>query len=243
MARNLLDYVVLQQQLISDLGAAYLEVAGGVAAYTGLGSPLTTVKGIEAHPSADDLDEIESFFDRHDMAVVRLELAPWVHENTKGLLRERGYAPDGSEDVVALAIRAGRPTEAPPRAEAVPVEAWPELMRCSYELSEESPTELLASAAHLPDAQLWGLRQNGRWIACAQSVPYGNVVIFGNDGTHPEARGTGAQTALIEDRLRVLPVGTIATAEVAPGSGSERNYLRCGFRIAYTRTHYVRPPR
>jgi hypothetical protein len=32
----------------------------------------------------------------------------------------------------------------------------------------------------------------------------------------------------------------MAVAEVEPGSTSERNYLRCGFTIAYTRTHYSR---
>jgi hypothetical protein len=66
------------------------------------------------------------------------------------------------------------------------------------------------------------------------------VVIFGNDGTRPEARGRGAQRALIDTRLGALPAGCVAVAEVEPGSGSEHKYLRCGFDIAYTRTHYVR---
>ena len=39
MARNLQDYAAVLQQLIPDVRAAYLEVGGGVAAYTGLGSP------------------------------------------------------------------------------------------------------------------------------------------------------------------------------------------------------------
>jgi hypothetical protein len=70
-------------------------------------------------------------------------------------------------------------------------------------------------------------------------VPYNDVVVFGNDATLPTARRHGAQTALIEARLNATPEGVIATAEVAPGSGSERNYLRCGFVVAYTRSHYV----
>jgi hypothetical protein len=45
------------------------------------------------------------------------------------------------------------------------------------------------------------------------------VVIFGNDGTLPEARRQGAQTALIGERLAALPAGKIVMAEVAPGSG------------------------
>ena len=81
--------------------------------------------------------------------------------------------------------------------------------------------------------------ENDRWIACAQSVTYDDVVIFANDATVPEARARGAQKALIEERLEAVPAGMIVTAEVAPGSGSERNYLRCGFRIAYARAHWV----
>jgi hypothetical protein len=45
---------------------------------------------------------------------------------------------------------------------------------------------------------------------------------------------------LIEKRLAAVPAGAIVTAEVAPDSVSDRNYLRCGFHIAYTRSHHVR---
>ena len=114
-------------------------------------------------------------------------------------------------------------------------------MRQSSELPDESPSrELLIAAAHLPHSWLYGIRQNDRRVACGQSVAYDDVVIFGNDGTLPEARRRGWQTALIEERLQALPSGRIVTAEVAPGSGSERNYLRCGFHVAYTRAHYSR---
>ena len=117
-------------------------------------------------------------------------------------------------------------------------------MRRTSELPDESPTkELVIAAAHLPNAVLYGLRENDRWIACAQSVTYDDVAIFGCDGTMPEARRRGAQTTLIEDRLAALPAGKIVMAEVAPGSGSERNYLRCGFQIAYARTHFARAVR
>jgi len=44
----------------------------------------------------------------------------------------------------------------------------------------------------------------------------------------------------IAARLAAAPAGKIAMAEVAPESGSERNYLRCGFRIAYARSQYLK---
>jgi hypothetical protein len=82
------------------------------------------------------------------------------------------------------------------------------------------------------------VRAGDRWIACGQAISDDDVVIFANDTTIPEARRLGAQTALIQARLTMVGEDAVAVAEVAPGSGSERNYIRCGFEIAYTRTHY-----
>jgi hypothetical protein len=240
MARNLQDYVTAYHSIAPWVGTECVDVAGGVAAFTGIDSPLTTVKGMPAELSTRDLDAIESFFQGRGATAVTIEMAPWPSRSSQQLFSERGYGVVGHEDVVATTSVGSRLRRAR-RAEAVPVEAWSELTQRSYELPDDSPASpLVEAAAHLPNARYYGICEDGEWIACAQSVTYDDVVIFGNDGTRPEARRRGAQTALIEERLAAVPAGTIVTAEVAPGSVSERNYLRCGFRIAYTRAHYVR---
>ena len=96
--------------------------------------------------------------------------------------------------------------------------------------------------ADLPGAIRVGIRGGGGWIACGELVPAAGVGIFSNDATRPSARGRGAQTALIQARLRTAAtLGLVCLmAEVAPGGTSERNYLRCGFTIAYRRAHYAR---
>jgi hypothetical protein len=241
MARNLRDYVAAYREVVPHAGSACIDVAGGVAAFTGIGSPLTTVKGAGPEISPSDLQVLETFFRHHAVAAVTIELAPWLSEESKQILAERGYGAAGQEDVVATTSGGTALTGTSPRTSAIPVNAWREVMRRSSDLSEDSPTsDLITAAAHLPQAHLYGIRDNHRWIASAQSVTYDDVVILGNDGTVPEARRSGAQTALIDERVRALPAGKIVAAEVAPGSGSERNYLRCGFQIAYTRTHHVR---
>ena len=55
-----------------------------------------------------------------------------------------------------------------------------------------------------------------------------------------EARRQGAQLALLEERLRYAASRgcTIGMMGAAPGSGSQRNAERHGFRIAYTRTKW-----
>ena len=239
-ADNLEDYVLTYGKVAPQLDAQCMRVASGVAAFTGIGSPLTTMKGAGEHLSVSDLDEIESFFRDHHAATVTIEMAPWVSQETGLILGERDYVLADQEDVVARSS-GGAPSGTMPRAEAMPWQAWIEIMRRTSDLPDESPTEALVSAAaQLTNAQLFGVREGDRWIACAQSVSYDDVVIFGNDGTLPEARRRGAQTALIEARLEALPAGRLVMAEVAPGSGSERNYLRCGFEIAYARWQYVK---
>jgi hypothetical protein len=240
MARNLRDYVATFRQVEPGVEAECITVADGVAAFTGVGSPLTTVKGVAPHLAPRDLDEIESFFLDHQATTVTIEMAPWLTTECKRALSRRGYRPGGEESVMATTSD-GRRSGSVARAEKVPADAWPGLMRRGFQLPDASPMrELVTVAAHLPHAQRFGIRDNDRWIACAQSITCEDVVIFCNDATVPEERGRGAQTALIEERLEAVAPGMTATAEVAPGSGSERNYLRCGFRIAYARTHYVR---
>ena len=101
VARNLQDFVTAYHHVAPHAGAACTEVAGGVAAFTGIDSPLTTVKGIGAHLSRSELNEIEAFFVDHDVATVTVEMAPWLNEESKQILSERGYGAAGHEDVVA----------------------------------------------------------------------------------------------------------------------------------------------
>ena len=127
------------------------------------------------------------------------------------------------------------------KIETVPHREWPALLRDAYEMNDESPhRELCLATAAMPRATLLGIRNGDCWVACAQTNPYEDSAILGCDGTLPSYRGRGLQVALIRERLRSLAEGALAIAEVTPGSGSARNYLRCGFTIAYARTHFVK---
>lgn len=121
---------------------------------------------------------------------------------------------------------------------------WPALMLGMYEDSGSAQWHAIAEAAAiLPGAIRFGVLDNGNgWIACAQILPAAGVRLFANDATMKPARGRGAQTATIQERLRAAAFHRFScvAAEVAPGSISERNYLRCGFHLSYTRTHYAR---
>jgi GNAT superfamily N-acetyltransferase len=67
-----------------------------------------------------------------------------------------------------------------------------------------------------------------------------NVALFGGASTVPELRRRGLQTALLHERVRyAFDHGCdLAMMVAVPGSDSQRNAERKGFRIAYTRTKW-----
>jgi GNAT superfamily N-acetyltransferase len=239
-ARNLSDYVEALQVAVPELAAASAQCAGGVAAFAGPDSPLTTVKGAGTELSDDDIDQAEDFLRTNGATNVMFELAPWVSTATIQRLANRGFDIAGAEDVVVRAA----PFEAAATERSIVImkpQPWANLMQEAFQFGGATLGAQPSTAASiLPRAVNLGLFESDRGIACAQLVPAAGIAIFGNDATLPDARGRGAQTALINERLlRATALGfPHAAAEVAPGSISERNYLRCGFRIAYSRTHY-----
>jgi predicted acetyltransferase len=66
------------------------------------------------------------------------------------------------------------------------------------------------------------------------------VAVLVGASTVPEARRRGAQLALLGARLRYAADNgcDIAVMGAQPGSGSQRNAERQGFRVAYTRTKW-----
>jgi hypothetical protein len=242
-ARNLRDYVESTRRAAPSVGPAYAKCGQGTAAYMGVGSPLTTVKGTGPELGEEEIEAAESFFRSRGAERATFEAAPWLSTESQQRLETRGYRVLDYEDVV---IRRP-PFSAPHPSHAVAlveVEAWPELqLRVNDAAESQSWRAIVEACAILPDAIRFGIRDStGEWIACAELVPAEGVAIFSNDATVPRATGRGAQTALIQERLRTAgAMGfACAAAEVAPGSRSERNYLRCGFEIAYQRKHYAR---
>lgn len=66
------------------------------------------------------------------------------------------------------------------------------------------------------------------------------VALFAGASTVPESRRQGAQLALLDARLRLAASEgcDLATMCALPGSASQRNAERHGFRVAYTRTKW-----
>src|SRR5262245_5525153 len=99
-ARNLRAYVDGYRALDAPGDVDMMDAAGGVAAFLGVGSPLTTVKGAPADVTSELISELEDFFRTHRVPTITMELAPWANPATNDLLAARGYEVTSSEDVV-----------------------------------------------------------------------------------------------------------------------------------------------
>ncbi len=78
-------------------------------------------------------------------------------------------------------------------------------------------------------------------ISAGMLFIYDEVAILAGASTVPEGRRQGAQNALLDARLKFAREKgcTIATMGALPGSQSQRNAEKNGFRIAYTRTKWM----
>ena len=86
------------------------------------------------------------------------------------------------------------------------------------------------------------VERDGQPIATASLGVYEEVGLFAGASTIPSARGLGAQGAVLAQRLADARARGCTAAMMVSGVGltSQRNAERTGFRVAYTRTKWMR---
>ena len=83
--------------------------------------------------------------------------------------------------------------------------------------------------------------RDGEPIATAALFMHEGTALLAGASTVPAGRRQGAQNALLDTRLQTAASNgcDLAMMVAAPGSASQRNAERQGFRIAYTRTKWM----
>lgn len=241
------DFIEARKKAFPDVGAEWIEVAGTRAMFDGPNSPLTQTFGLGMlEPiAAEQLDEIEQFFQTRGAEVFH-EVCPLADQSTFTLLNERNYKPIEFSSVlyrpisVDLRLEAARNEQVQARLiredeidlwAQTASEGWSEFtevadfMRDLGEVTARSKS--LSFIAEL----------DGNPIATGVLIISDDVALLAGASTIPSARRQGAQLALLEGRLRYAAAQgcTIGMMVAQPGSGSQRNAERHGFRIAYTR--------
>ncbi|MCI0691991.1 GNAT family N-acetyltransferase [candidate division KSB1 bacterium] len=241
-------FVEARARVYPESGAQWIEVAGAYAMYDGISSPITQTFGLglfETVTSAE-LEKIEKFFKERGAPVFH-EVSPLAGLELVALLNERGYQPMEFSSVMYRPIR-GDIDSALPRNEKnrvraitenegelwaqTTVKGWSHLPELSEYLQELGPI-----STQREDAVSFLAELDGQPVAAAALSLSGGVALLAGACTIPEARKQGAQLALLDYRLRYAAEQgcDLAMMCAQPGSASQRNAERHGFRIAYTR--------
>ena len=245
-----IEFIEARKKAFPDRGATWIEVAGARAMFDGIGSPITQTFGLGVFEpiTAEQMSEIEEFF-RSRGADVFHEVCPLADASVFEVIRERGYTPVEFSNLLYrpierdLRLHAARNEEIKVRVvEKDEVDLWAETACKGW--SEFPEVEDFLKELNQVVAQSTGLsflaELKGEAIAAGALTIVGDVALLAGASTVPSARLQGAQNALLEERLHYAAAQgcTVAMMVTLPGSGSQRNSERHGFRIAYTRTKW-----
>ncbi|HEX8210103.1 MAG TPA: GNAT family N-acetyltransferase [Longimicrobium sp.] len=240
-------FVDARARLDPASGATWMEAAGAYAMFDGVESPLTQTFGLGLFAEAgdEDLARIEAFFEGRGAPVFH-EVSPLADSALVARLSARGYHPIELTSVLfrptagelsgprtpGLTVRRTSREEAD-RWAGVAAEGWaseaPELGDFMLALGRISAN---AEGYHGFLAEL-----DGEPVAAGGLSLGEGVALLAGASTIPAARRQGAQLALLQARLRFAAEQgyPLAMMGALPGSASQRNAERQGFRIAYTR--------
>lgn len=261
LARRLEDLICAEFRQLAAVAPAVLagvpveciSVGSGVALWLGHGSPVNLAVGLGMAGPVDkpELERVEGFY--HDRgAEALISICPLAHPSLLGGLGRRGWWASDFEHVLVLELGGRRSgSEAPPPGVDVRVcppderELWGRLAAQGLS-SGASPAqrhdEFGAIMAAREDVILVLAWLDGAPAGTGALTISGGVGWLSGDSTLPEYRRRGVQQAVQRHRLllaREAGCG-LAVTEAAPGSVSQRNMERVGFRVAYTHVEFVK---
>ena len=216
--------------------------------YDGAHSPCTQTFGLGllAMPTVEDMDKLEAFF-KDRQAPVLHEVSPLADKALLPMLAERGYRPLELSNVMFLPLTGRVPPETALddtlRVREAGAEDRDLFARTAAEGWREFAefTDVIAELGRVfaatEDSASFLVERNGQPIATGSLAIHHRVALLAGASTVPEWRRRGAQRMLLEHRLQYAARAgcDLAMFSAEPGSGSQRNAERQGFRIAYTR--------
>jgi hypothetical protein len=242
------EFVEARARAFPDSGACWIDVAGAYCMFDGVDSPITQTFGLGLFDPITDteLEAIEKFFIERGAPVCH-EISPMADLALFNRLSERGYRPIEFTSVLYRPIDPGIRLNAltNDRLQVRPInsdegdlwaqtaaEGWSEQIELADQIRVLARLSVDRSAAPSFLAEM-----DGKPIATGALCVHNGIALLAGASTVPSARKQGAQLSLLEARLRYAAGHgcDLAMMGALPGSGSQRNAERHGFRIAYTR--------
>ena len=240
-------FVDAQARLDPASGAIWKTAGGTSVMFAGVGSPITQTFGLGVHQplNESDLDAIERFFKSRGAAVSH-EVCPLAGVEVFAVLARRGYKPVELSSVLYQSIDAATRIQRNPALTVRSIDQAEAEMygRVSAQGWSEQP-ELMPyiegfARLSVACARCFVAEKDGMPIATAALFMHEGTALLAGASTIPSGRNQGAQNALLDTRLQTAAANgcNLAMMVAAPGSASQRNAERQGFRIAYTRTKW-----
>lgn len=245
------DFVKARAKAFPESNAEWMELNGAYAMFDGVGSPVTQTFGLGMHAalSSEDLNVIEDFFRAHGAEIFH-EVCPLADATVLSVLNERNYRPVEFSSVLYRPISKDFRLNATVnekirvrQIESNEHDLWARIAADGWsEYSELADFlfELGQVSAQRDDALCYLAELDNQPIATGVLSICEGVALLAGASTVPAGRQQGAQLALLEHRLRFAAEQGCDVAMMAalPGSSSQRNAERHGFRISYTRTKW-----
>jgi GNAT superfamily N-acetyltransferase len=246
-----IEYTRAQGRLRPDSQSGVKTAAGGFALYAGPISPVNRAIGLgmQGPVAESDLDEVEQFY-RSRGVLPRLDLCPLADPSLKELLKEKGYRLEGFSNVLAFSL-ADKVISIPlppgvqiSQARPAEAEVWITTTAQGFTELETPPQadlDILGPNFYSANATCFLAWLEGQPAGGGGMYIHEGVVEFGGASTHPAFRRRGIQMALLYARLAAAQeMGCdLALVVTAPGTDSQRNVERAGFRLAYTKVVMV----
>lgn len=233
-------------------GRAKMQIAGGIAVFAGVNSPVTQAEGLGLNGPVSDEEfaQLEEFFRSRGSAVV-IEVCPLADASFVEALGKRGYRIVEFSNMLLRDL--GREEKFPEHAPGVTARPGkPEEARLFAETVARGFADHFTLTEGLVSSVQSFFSGPGKfpYIAFFDGQPAAGGTLTIRNGlaglmgasTLPEFRNHGVQSALISVRLAAASDAgcDVAMSVTQPSSGSQRNLERQGFRVVYTRAKFIR---
>jgi hypothetical protein len=246
------NFVNARAKIQTNSGARWINVKGIYALFDGAESPLTQTFGLGLSDDVthEDLATIEDFFLSHAAPIVH-EVSPMASPSHMTILHERGYKPVELTSVMYKVLSMEQSTQNPINSDITirilcngEEDVWARSSAQGWSTEINGFSDFMY---HFASIMVHGIGMhpffgeiNGKIISTGMLSIHNDVALLAGASTIPERRNRGAQNALLNARLNYA-VGqgcTLAMMCASPGSQSQRNAEKNGFKIAYTRTKW-----
>lgn len=251
------QHVEARRRQYPDSGAEWIQCGGAFAAFDGVDSPCTQTFGLGIFEELTEsaLDTIEAFFFKHGASVMH-EVSPFAGIAVLELLCKRGYTPIELSNVLYRPVKplSQEPQSHPPANDTPSVtvritgpeesQLWSQISTNGWAHDHPELSEFMLKLGAVTAAR----EHTVCFLAELDGVPgaagvlclHQGVALFGGSSTVPNLRKRGLQSALLQARMRYAADHECDLAMMVawPGTESQRNAERQGFRIAYTRTKW-----